>query len=580
MPDVLVDKLGWVLLHSLWQGIFIGLITAGGLYLLRRSSANLRYIFVFFALILVLVIPILTVCCTDNDFSLGLDPTQIKGGQEKVTLEFERGYHSAGKFRQAARPESGIECWVRRLNQSLPTITACWAVGLLAVSLWHIGGYWRARRWIRQGMSDLDSYRNRRFQALLQRIGVRQVVRIVQTACLDVPAVIGAVKPVILIPASLLTGMDSEALEAIVLHEMIHIRRHDYLMNIVQTVIETLMFYHPVVWWVSHRIRQEREHCCDDAVVRILGDEVIYIKSLVSLEEGRHRFRMAVAADGCDLFQRIRRLTVGHVNNRTTNRVNPVVFGLLCLLSLAVLVQPVFAHRIWMGPLLFGNEKLPVRLTWGLAAHYPMDGTAEDVSGHVNHGLLNGGVVGAPDRFGRSNHAMAFDGVDDLIRVEASDSLNIAGSLTVSCWVKPRNKTYYQSWVSKANDDDAHSQWRIGCGQFYDFEWGFTQYTHVEQGNTNYQDFWVTRCDIAQDRWTHVVAVIDQDQGHCHLYVDGRQIASFQGVSPFTLSNDPLFIGFQLDNHCYFSGVIDDLRIYSRVLNPHEIWTLCHLDSI
>ncbi len=576
MPDVLVEKLGWILLHSLWQGVLIGLLTAAGLYLLRHLCANIRYIVAFTALILMLVIPVLTVCCGNNNTTLGLDSMQIRASQQSAPIEHDRDHRSAGKFRQAARPESRMELWIRRLDRSLPVITGCWAVGLMLVSLWHGVGYWRVRRWIRQGTFELDVYRRGQFQVLLQRAGIRQIVRIMQTHCLDVPAVVGAIKPVVLIPASLLTGMDREALEAIVLHEMIHIRRYDYLMNIVQTVIETLMFYHPMIWWLSGTIRQEREHCCDDVAVRILGDEVVYVKSLVHLEEMRHRIRMAVAADGGDLFHRIRRLMAGSASRIVFQRANPVVFTLLCFLSLAIFVQPVFAHRAWVGQLLFGRKELPVHLELGLAARYPMDGSAEDISGHDNHGRIDGEAKGTMDRFGQANGAMAFDGIDDQIRVAASDSLNIAGSLTVSCWVKPMDKTYYQAWVSKANDEDAHSQWRIGCGQFYDFEWGFTQYTQLDQGSSNYQDFWVTGCNIQTGIWTHVVATVDQEQGLCHLYVNGRQVATFEGVSPFTLSNDPLYIGFQLDNHCYFSGDLDDLRIYSRVLNPREIWTLCH----
>ncbi len=578
MSEVLVEKLGWILLHSLWQGAVIGLLIAGALRGLQRASSNLRYILAFSALTLLMVTPVITVLCAKETFVFGLGKGQIHVGENRAMDQEARVYNSAGKFRQAARPENRVEKTIRYLNQSLPAVTSCWGIGLILVSIWHLGGYWRSRCWIRRGMFELDPYHSQRIQTLIRKMNLKQAVRVMQTCCLDVPAVIGAFKPVVLIPTSLLTGMDREALEAIVIHELVHIRRYDYLMNIVQTVIESLMFYHPVVWWLSRRIRQEREHCCDDLTVGFLGDEVLYIKSLVSLEETRDRIRWAVAANDGDLFHRIRRLACTRPRGQMMNGANPLVFSLLCLASLTVFIQPVLARGSWIDRLVINGPELPVRLDWGLAAHYPLDGTAEDISGHGNHGEIQGGVTETVDRFGRPHHALEFNGQDGLIKVAASESLNIAGSLSVSCWIKPTNKTYYQAWVSKANDQAAHSQWRIGCGQFYDFEWGFTQYTWTNRDNINYQDFWVTRCNIPEHQWTHVVAVVDQDSGQCHLYIGGRQVASFEGVSPFTISDDPLFIGFQLDNYCHFSGVIDDLRIYHRVLNPREVWALCHMD--
>ena len=263
MSEVLVDKLGWILLHSLWQGAVIGLLIAGALRGLQRAGSNLRYILAFSALTLLAVTPVITVLCAKETFAFGLGKGQIHVGENRAMDQEVRVYNSAGKFRQAARPETRVEKTIRYLNQSLPAVTSCWGIGLILVSIWHLGGYWRSRCWIRRGMFELDSYHSQRIQTLIRKMNLKQVVRVMQTCCLDVPAVIGAFKPVVLIPTSLLTGMDREALEAIVIHELVHIRRYDYLMNIVQTIIESLMFYHPVVWWLSRRIRQEREHCCE-----------------------------------------------------------------------------------------------------------------------------------------------------------------------------------------------------------------------------------------------------------------------------------------------------------------------------
>ena len=123
------------------------------------------------------------------------------------------------------------------------------------------------------------------------------------------PTVIGWLKPVVLLPASALAGLAPHQMEAILAHELAHIRRHDYLVNLFQTVVETLLFYHPAVWWLSRRIRAERENCCDDLAVSLCGDPVAYAAALAELEGLRSTTGDSVlAATGGSLLQRVRRL--------------------------------------------------------------------------------------------------------------------------------------------------------------------------------------------------------------------------------------------------------------------------------
>ena len=144
---------------------------------------------------------------------------------------------------------------------------------------------------------------------LSRRLHIARHVRLLESTIVDVPTVIGWIKPVILMPASALAGLTPHQLEAILAHELAHIRRHDYLVNLLQTVVETLLFYHPAVWWLSRRIRAERENCCDDLAVSLCGDPYTYAQALADLEElrapGRH---LAMAANGGSLAERVRRL--------------------------------------------------------------------------------------------------------------------------------------------------------------------------------------------------------------------------------------------------------------------------------
>src|SRR5262249_62123234 len=119
----------------------------------------------------------------------------------------------------------------------------------------------------------------------------------------------GWLHPVILLPASTLTGLSPGQIESILAHELAHIRRHDYLVNLLQSLVETLLFYHPGVWWVSRRIREERELCCDDLAVGVVGGPVLYAEALCRLERARgEAAALAVAASGGSLLARITRL--------------------------------------------------------------------------------------------------------------------------------------------------------------------------------------------------------------------------------------------------------------------------------
>src|SRR5262249_23863350 len=134
---------------------------------------------------------------------------------------------------------------------------------------------------------------------LARHIGVSSPVRLLVSAVVQVPTVVGSMKPVILMPVGALTGLPVEQVEALLLHELAHIRRHDYLMNIVQGIAEALLFYHPAVWWVSSHIRSECELCCHDIAVSITGDVFNYASALAELESFRRsHLSPAVAANG------------------------------------------------------------------------------------------------------------------------------------------------------------------------------------------------------------------------------------------------------------------------------------------
>src|SRR5688572_23991155 len=145
---------------------------------------------------------------------------------------------------------------------------------------------------------------------LTRRIRLSRPVRLLESSLVEVPTVIGWLRPVVLLPVSALTGLTRQQLETILAHELAHVRRHDFIVNLFQTAVETLFFYHPAVWWISSKIRMEREHCCDDLAVELCGNPVLYARALADLEQTRFP-TPALALTGGSLLSRVRRLIAG-----------------------------------------------------------------------------------------------------------------------------------------------------------------------------------------------------------------------------------------------------------------------------
>ena len=184
-----------------------------------------------------------------------------------------------------------------------------WCAGVALLTLHLAGGWWRLTRIARRATPIVTGRLTAALPAIAGRIGVKRKVRLVESALVRVPSVVGWLRPVIVLPISALAGLPPAHLEAILAHELAHIRRGDFAVNVLQCVVETLLFYHPAVWWVSRRIRVERELCCDDMAAALSPTRVAYARALTSLEELQHATRtVAVAANGGELLQRVRRI--------------------------------------------------------------------------------------------------------------------------------------------------------------------------------------------------------------------------------------------------------------------------------
>jgi beta-lactamase regulating signal transducer with metallopeptidase domain len=293
-PDVRV--LGWTLLHFVWQGALVALGLAAANACLRRRSARTRYAAASAALLVMLALPLISF------FALRATPV----GSERP----------AGAQGMASRhqPVRGIDedrataRWPRvreTVATALPWLVAGWALGVLAFSTRFLGGWLLVCR-LDRSATPLDGWQAT-LDRLRRQLRVSRAVRVCESVLVEVPTVVGWLRPLILLPSATLAGLTPFQLEALLAHELAHIRRLDYLANLVQTLAETLLFYHPAVWWASRRMRVEREHCCDDAAVAVCGDPVAYARTLAALA-GLRSPAIAMAATGGTLFERVKRL--------------------------------------------------------------------------------------------------------------------------------------------------------------------------------------------------------------------------------------------------------------------------------
>jgi uncharacterized protein (TIGR03435 family) len=291
-----VERLGWTLVHFLWEGFVIAAIYAAVRIGVRRPGV--RYIAGCAALAAMGVMPAVT-------WSLLGPSAAAEAGVSYKTLV------SAGAAAAVhIAPESlASGSYTRAPAPFLPWVVALWALGAMVFWMRLLGGWVYSRRLRSRRVWAAPGEWQQALDRLRDRIGVSRPVRLLVSALVESPAVVGWLCPVVLVPVGALAGFPPEQMEALLLHELGHVRRHDYCINVLQGVVEALLFYHPAVWWISGHIRAERELACDDVTLSLTGDAVSYARALAELEfASTGRMRVAMAASAGSLAHRIARL--------------------------------------------------------------------------------------------------------------------------------------------------------------------------------------------------------------------------------------------------------------------------------
>ncbi len=344
----LLDAAGWALLHSLWQGALVAAAYACFASLVPRRAADVRYAGGVLALGLLLLLPALTAGLlphTRRDLfaresfmpegaladSSGGSARAPRAGKEPAA--FVPGGSQASASAPASTWRERLE---ERLTALLPWLVCAWLSGVALLASRMVGAWLLVLRLKRSAEAVPLG-----FEELLARVSgrlrVQRAVRLCRSALVEVPTVVGHLRPFILVPAGALFGLTPAQLEAVLAHELAHVRRYDYAVNLLQTFVETLLFYHPAAWWLSGRVRAEREHACDDAAVAATGgDALSYARALAALEQLRGvetpPAALALAVNGGSLMQRIQRLVQPDTRTHTRRpfAALALVFALVC----------------------------------------------------------------------------------------------------------------------------------------------------------------------------------------------------------------------------------------------------------
>lgn len=302
LPDAWVHAGGWTLLHSLWQGALITLLLVVLLRRLRRKAPALRYHLSVGALFLLML-------CVAGTFYYYYEPAG--GGTSDVIGSI------GGALLNEALPNMtsavALTFW-ERLESILPLLIEVWFIGFILMGLRMIAE-WTYLQHLRSFRTQAVDLRwQQQLNDLKEKMGVRQQVKICESLRISTPILLGWIRPVILLPVGLLINLSPQQVECILAHELAHVRRMDYLVNMLQSVVEVVLFFHPAVWWISAQIREEREHCCDELAAEITGDRLLLVRTLAQLEQWRlqpESLALAFTGRPQGLLGRVQRLLGG-----------------------------------------------------------------------------------------------------------------------------------------------------------------------------------------------------------------------------------------------------------------------------
>ena len=336
IPFNVIEAIGWTIFHSLWQGALISIVLGLAILVTDNKSAKFRYALSVTALLFLIVSCAITfakVYNPDSSATLSTAASILQNSNDSIIInDFVLTSDTGGILSQI------ISTTRHYFSNYLPLIVTFWFAGLMIFALRFIGGVVYVQRLKTRGVNPVDESFKRRIAFLSNKIKLKRTIEVLESAFVKVPVAIGYLKPVVLLPLGMISGLTQNHVEAIIAHEIAHIKRYDFLVNLIQTFAETLFFYHPSVWWMSAIIRIERENCCDDIAVDICGDSLTYSKALVSIQQMKEHessFALAITGNENQLLRRIKRMNAKN-KTRITYGIKFAAFAVLILIIASV----------------------------------------------------------------------------------------------------------------------------------------------------------------------------------------------------------------------------------------------------
>lgn len=322
LNESLVQAIGWTILHSIWQGALIVVIAALVLSFFKNPSSKLKYNIYTSTLFAILASSLATFAYLHHtaetpkiEWSV---PVEVQNDKNDIVeLVFLDNINSTASETQEA--ETSVSAFFSQASsladEYMGLIVVLWILGCLFFSIRFIGGFLYIQQLKKHSIYPVETYWKQKLELIQKRVGIQKSVRLLESAKVKAPMVIGHFKPIILFPIGALSGLNPSQVEAILAHELAHIHRNDYLVNILQSLAEIVLFYHPAAWWLSHKMEAAREHCCDDLAINLCGDRLVYAKALTEIESIRLQeqtpyLAAAFAGKGgeANLMERIQRL--------------------------------------------------------------------------------------------------------------------------------------------------------------------------------------------------------------------------------------------------------------------------------
>ncbi|HBY84714.1 MAG TPA: peptidase M56, partial [Colwellia sp.] len=324
-------SLSLTLVHFLWQGLLVAFILKSLLSIIEKNKSKLRYTLATLAMLSNALLAVLTFTMVYPDTNAGIN--SYLGPIPLTSLVNELTQQNALLTYQELLPSI--------LAYSLPYISLLWLATIVILASKLLIEIRNVNNLPLHSSISPSLALSKRFEELAKQIKLTKTPKLLISLKAEVPMAIGWLKPVVLLPASMVTGLNSAQLEMLILHELAHIRRHDYLVNFLQTLIELLFFFHPGVHWIGKQMRNEREYCSDDIAVQHCGDAIAYAHTLTDTASlcAKNHFHtiptMAMAASGGDLKERVLRLVDHHC--APTNNTSKWLAAVSLLLALALL---------------------------------------------------------------------------------------------------------------------------------------------------------------------------------------------------------------------------------------------------